>query len=252
MLNKEKEYYVYALIDPRSNELFYIGKGKGKRATQHSKEILKEGQGNRSKLKVISEIKECGKEVKIKYIIRDINEEAAYFLEEILIDRIGRKLLRHGPLTNITVGGVNERHEKVLLNKNEKVQIEFAISKYPELKAILDLYPRTTKEDSMQEHFKNVTEELTLFLDRNAPNLLSDLEAKNIRFLDHPAGKGIQFECKFGRGEFNCDANSTDLDNLRAGLVLRTDGDIIFDSSFRSSFTQAVSEFKEFYIAQKD
>ena len=33
-------YYVYALIDPRDNRIFYIGKGKGNRIFQHAKDAL--------------------------------------------------------------------------------------------------------------------------------------------------------------------------------------------------------------------
>ena len=35
------EFYVYELIDPRTNSVFYIGKGKGKRVFQHLNEKQK-------------------------------------------------------------------------------------------------------------------------------------------------------------------------------------------------------------------
>ena len=34
-------YYVYHLIDPISREAFYVGKGKGNRALQHEREVLR-------------------------------------------------------------------------------------------------------------------------------------------------------------------------------------------------------------------
>ena len=30
------EYYVYGLIDPRNDSIFYVGKGKGKRYLDHA------------------------------------------------------------------------------------------------------------------------------------------------------------------------------------------------------------------------
>ena len=34
-------FYVYGLIDPRTNQLFYIGKGKDNRVFEHEKESIK-------------------------------------------------------------------------------------------------------------------------------------------------------------------------------------------------------------------
>ncbi|CDF99459.1 Putative uncharacterized protein [Avibacterium paragallinarum JF4211] len=30
-------YYIYCLVDPRNQNIFYVGKGKGNRVFQHSK-----------------------------------------------------------------------------------------------------------------------------------------------------------------------------------------------------------------------
>ncbi len=32
---EELKYYVYTLIDPRDNKIFYVGKGKGNRVFYH-------------------------------------------------------------------------------------------------------------------------------------------------------------------------------------------------------------------------
>ena len=44
------EFYVYGLIDPRNNSIFYIGKGKDKRVFNHSNE-KQEINSNIDKLK---------------------------------------------------------------------------------------------------------------------------------------------------------------------------------------------------------
>lgn len=89
-------YYIYALIDPRNNKPFYIGKGSGNRAEQHLK--FKDGNGNKHKDRVIKNILKNNLEVKIKYLkINIINEEEAYNEEEKIIKEIGID-----NLTNIT------------------------------------------------------------------------------------------------------------------------------------------------------
>jgi len=39
---EELGYYVYALIDPRDNKIFYIGKGHGNRVFQHCLAAIQE------------------------------------------------------------------------------------------------------------------------------------------------------------------------------------------------------------------
>ena len=38
--NGQENYYVYALVDPRNQKVFYIGKGKGDRVSNHIDEAL--------------------------------------------------------------------------------------------------------------------------------------------------------------------------------------------------------------------
>lgn len=42
---KQLQYYVYRLIDPRTGQTFYIGKGKGNRVFAHINDALKDYDG---------------------------------------------------------------------------------------------------------------------------------------------------------------------------------------------------------------
>lgn len=83
-----KSYYVYQLIDPRTNKSFYIGKGSGNRALSHFK--FKDGNGNTFKDNIVSEILAENLMPKIEYIHININnEKLAYDLEEHEIIKVG-------------------------------------------------------------------------------------------------------------------------------------------------------------------
>lgn len=101
-LNK-KEYYVYGLIDPRDNQYFYIGKGKGKRYLSHLKP--KRFDFNTAKLERIKNIQNSGYDVKIEVLFPNLDEETAFELERLIIYKLGREVLYEGILTNLNPGG---------------------------------------------------------------------------------------------------------------------------------------------------
>jgi hypothetical protein len=92
------KYYVYELIDPRTNKPFYIGKGKNDRIHHHEKNASKDPSTPKNKL--ILEIKVEGLEI-VKNIIKEFkSEDAAFRYEKKLITQIGLN-----NLTNIAPGG---------------------------------------------------------------------------------------------------------------------------------------------------
>ena len=68
------EFYVYGLIDPRSNQIFYIGKGSGNRVFEHERESLGNPDSEKLKLKTISEIKAAGLDV-LRAFFENMNNE---------------------------------------------------------------------------------------------------------------------------------------------------------------------------------
>lgn len=109
---EKKEYYVYALIDPRNNEYFYIGKGKGKRYLSHLK--TNKWDFNITKLNRIKEIRVSGYDIKIDILFSNLDEGTAFELEKIIIYKLGRIILSEGILTNMVPGGNWKKNESVL------------------------------------------------------------------------------------------------------------------------------------------
>jgi len=77
--------YVYLLIDPRDNKIFYVGKGIKKRAKSH----LKEKNSEKEKNLKIKEIADSGNDVKIDLLSNGLSNSEALKIEAAAIDLIG-------------------------------------------------------------------------------------------------------------------------------------------------------------------
>ncbi|MDH5507092.1 MAG: hypothetical protein OEZ02_07705 [Anaerolineae bacterium] len=91
-------FYVYILIDPRTEEIFYVGKGNGNRIFAHLNSALNNPQKS-DKLNQIRKINKAGKVVKHIVLRHGLTEKEAFEVEAATIDLLGLK-----GLTNIVAG----------------------------------------------------------------------------------------------------------------------------------------------------
>jgi len=79
-------YYVYQLVDPRNNKVFYIGEGKGKRAYSHLN--FTSGCNNPHKDRIIKKIQNSGQQVIVEIVCDGLTKQQSMKLEEELINKI--------------------------------------------------------------------------------------------------------------------------------------------------------------------
>jgi hypothetical protein len=96
-------YYVYHLIDPRTNLPFYVGKGKDNRAWSHLTETF--CKSNPDKSYQIIEIRKDNYELIVTILQSNLGEQEAFDLEEFEIRKYGRRI-DGGILTNLTFGQI--------------------------------------------------------------------------------------------------------------------------------------------------
>ena len=91
-------FYVYRLIDPRVGQPFYVGKGKGRRAWQHERDVAQGRVCNERKSARIREILGCGLRVTVEIVeCYDLEEDAYEHEVELIASTAG--------LLNVLPGG---------------------------------------------------------------------------------------------------------------------------------------------------
>ena len=91
-------YYVYLLIDPITEEKFYVGKGNGNRIFAHLNNSLSNPKET-DKIKQIRQINKTGHEVRHIILRHGLTEKEALEVEAAAIDLLGL-----AKLTNIVSG----------------------------------------------------------------------------------------------------------------------------------------------------
>jgi hypothetical protein len=247
-MNSKQQYYVYGLIDPKNNEIFYIGKGKGDRAFDHFTEQLQKGKGNKSKIKRIDAIQEKGKQPIIKYYAKNLDEESAFILEKCLIERIGRLIFKHGPLTNILEGGEND----FLSENHEKINLKYIKYEYPKIYDVINDIPYTSKEYEINQNNKRITNKIIEEINSYDANLWKDIEMHSVSFLSHPRGEAIKFESIIGRGEiFLVEDEIFETSKMgSSSIIFRVNKEIVYNSvfQFRKDVPVRVREFYKIII----
>ena len=83
-------FYVYTLIDPRSDKIFYVGKGTGSRLLSHGRtaDLVTDNRSQSAKISLIREIRSTGAEPRIDVVRHGLSKQEALLVEAALIDCI--------------------------------------------------------------------------------------------------------------------------------------------------------------------
>lgn len=151
------KYYIYFHINLITNEVFYVGKGSGRRATSKK---------NRSDWWKRT-VNKYGYDILL--VDENITEDLAFELEKYYIKKIGRRDLGLGPLVNMTDGGEGEGKSGHIISDATKEKCRLINLKYntlEEKKEALRLnakrwrakQPKKEKQPMSAESRKNMSE----------------------------------------------------------------------------------------------
>jgi hypothetical protein len=118
---KKLGYYVYVYINPFTDTIFYVGKGKENRVFAHLSDITES-----RKVETIKDIRAQGREPRIEIVVHGLDDEVtALRIEAALIDVLGKTNLTNqvGGWGSAVVGRMDV-YELAALYDAEPVQIE--------------------------------------------------------------------------------------------------------------------------------
>jgi len=96
-------FYVYVYYHPITKIPFYVGKGKEHRDTYHIRN--RQNHYNKDMRNILLEIDALGQQPIIEHVVKNVDENTAYAVEQQLIQKYGRIDLSTGTLCNKTPGG---------------------------------------------------------------------------------------------------------------------------------------------------
>lgn len=144
--------YVYALVDPRFNQVFYIGKGEGNRIFDHEAEAGSSA-GESLKINTIRDIRKAGLNVQYLILRHKVSAKEALLVEAVLIDYINKFGLTLSNITGghksdlfgmMTLDEIRRRYESPPLSHIEEECIIININKkYSRSAAPNDIYEAT-------------------------------------------------------------------------------------------------------------
>lgn len=102
-MQNDRRFYVYTLTDPRNGEVFYVGKGCGRRDRSRLLNARRGDSQNPLKTRRIREVEASGHRVVVSRIAEGLSEAAAFRLERQTIAAYGM-----ANLTNISRGQTTE------------------------------------------------------------------------------------------------------------------------------------------------
>lgn len=120
LVQEELKYYVYLLVNPSTDEPFYVGKGKGNRVFQHVQAALEDDEEN-LKFDIIREILSNGKQVRHVIVRHGLNEVTALELEAAFLDVFDYLPGMKGFICANQQGGINSI-EKGLMTTDEIIR----------------------------------------------------------------------------------------------------------------------------------
>ncbi|XHC24411.1 hypothetical protein ABWH91_08885 [Phycisphaerales bacterium ac7] len=82
-VTEQLKFYVYLYIDPRTEKVFYIGKGRGNRVFSHLRT-----QDDSEKTRIISELRDLKLQPRIELLKYGLTEQEAFLVEATAIDLI--------------------------------------------------------------------------------------------------------------------------------------------------------------------